>query len=211
MSANSTSSENCPICKDSLTDGAVIQVHEKGADGINAASVLRGDSLVVTAGCNVHVQCRKRYVNKKAITLKKRDSSKLERRKSPRVSAEPFLSKSDCLFCGTLVSLEGSDYSHVRTDAFARTIKECCENRSDDWSFKVKGRIEYYGDLSAADCIYHHVCSVNFRTGYDLPHQFRDESSGSHEKHRKCGRPKDAAQEQTFLRMCGFLEMNDEE
>lgn len=71
------SSENCPVCKDSLTDGAVIQVHEKGADGINAGSVLRGDSLVVTAGCNVHVQCRKRYVNKKDITLKKRDSIKL--------------------------------------------------------------------------------------------------------------------------------------
>ena len=52
---------------------------------------------------------------------------------------------------------------------------------------------------------------MNFRTGYDLPHQFRDESSGSHERRRKCGRPKDAAQEQAFLRMCGFLEMNDEE
>jgi hypothetical protein len=212
MSTNATYSGNCTICNGSLSDGVVIKLREKGANGINAASVLRGDRLVVSAGCNVHLQCRKRYVNKKEIKLKESDSSKHEQRKSLRVSTGPFLSNSNCLFCGKPVSLEGSDYSHVMSDTFVRKIKECCDSRSDEWAFKVKGRIEYYGgDLYAADCLYHHVCDVNFRTGYDLPFQFRDELSGPQEKRIKCGRPKDAAQEHAFLKVCSYLEMNDEE
>lgn len=79
MKVNIRSSENCPICIESLT---VIQVHEKGADGINATSVLRGDSVVITAGCNVHLKSRKRYVNKNEIEVKKLDSCKLETRRN---------------------------------------------------------------------------------------------------------------------------------
>lgn len=70
MSANTTSSANFPICIDSLTDGRVIQVHEKDADSINVASVLRGDSVAVTDSCKVHVKCRKHYVNKKRMGKK---------------------------------------------------------------------------------------------------------------------------------------------
>lgn len=38
----------------------------------------------------------------------------------------------------------------------------------DECSFTMKGRIEYYGgDLHAADCMYHHTCSVNFHNAYE--------------------------------------------
>lgn len=70
-----------------MADGSVIQVYEKGADGVIAARVLRGDSVVVTAGWNVHVKILKRYVNEKCIQLKKRVYSKLEVRRNKRVSA----------------------------------------------------------------------------------------------------------------------------
>lgn len=109
------------------------------------------------------------------------------------MSTGPYHSKFDCLFCGTSVNLKCSDYSYVKTDTFVKTILDCCERRSDDWSFIVKGRIEYYGgDLHAADCIYHHKCSVNFRTGHEMPVQFR---VGTEVKRKKTGRPRDDDQE----------------
>jgi 5'-3' exonuclease len=212
MSASTSAHKLCPLCKERFQDdGDVVEVRQKGADGINAASAQRGDDIVVAAGCKVHSGCRKRYINPHDIEnqQKKDSSSKLPLKRSARVSTGPFNSKSDCLFCGTRVDLGGSDYSFVKTDTFARTIRECCESRSDDWSFTVKGRIEYYcGDLHAADCIYHHACSVNFRSGHDLPLKFRCETDA---KRKKGGRPTDADQEQAFLRMCSYLEMNDEE
>lgn len=212
MSAPEMHEDRCSICKERLEDGSdVVQIRQKGADGINAASVQRGDDVYVAAGCKVHTDCRKRYINQHDILnqKKKQGPSKPSRKRSSRVLTGPFNSKSDCLFCGTTVDLGSFDYSHVKTDDFAKTILECCENRSDDWSFTVKGRIEYYGgDLHAADCIYHHQCSVHFRTGRDVPVHFR---SGPDSTSRKSGRPIDSDQEQAFSRMCSYLEMNDEE
>ena len=67
----------------------------------------------------------------------------------------------------------------MKTDVFPRTVLSHCEERSDDWSFTVKGSIEYFAkDLHAAECmpsIYHKQCSVNFRSGRDIPEQFRTE------------------------------------
>ena len=91
---------------------------------------------------------------------------------------------------------------------FAKTILQWCD-RSDDWDFAVKCRVEYYGgDLHAADCVYHHSCDGNFRSGLDIPQTFRDEPTA---KCRQSGRPKDVDQEQAFSKMCSYLEANDEE
>ena len=84
MSANNIIPEVCPICKNQLEAGDdVVQIHQKGADGINAASVKRGDSIVVTAGCQVHCDCRKRYTNKNDIInqqkINKSSNSSLKR------------------------------------------------------------------------------------------------------------------------------------
>ena len=87
-------------------------------------------------------------------------------KRSARVSSGPFNSQTDCLFCGTTVTPGGAGFSYVKTDTFVKTILECCDSRSDEWVFTVKGRIEYYCcDLHAADCIYHHSCSGNFQSG----------------------------------------------
>lgn len=43
----------------------MIQIHEKGADSTNAASVLKDDSVFVTTVCNVLVKFQKLCVNKK--------------------------------------------------------------------------------------------------------------------------------------------------
>ena len=52
----------------------------------------------------------------------------------------------------------------------AETIKKCCKEQSDEWSFVVLGRIEYFmSDHHAADCMYRRSCSVNFRTIKNVP------------------------------------------
>jgi len=63
MSAPEIYEDGCPICKERLENGSdVVQIRQKGADGINAASVQRGDNVDVAAGCKVHTDCRKRYI-----------------------------------------------------------------------------------------------------------------------------------------------------
>ena len=212
MSSSSITTDSCPICKNSLEDGEqVCQIRQKGADGINQASLQRKDDIVVSAGSKVHTTCRKRYTNPIDIKshLNQESKSTGSVKRSARVSSGPFNSKTDCLFCGCSIVVGSLDYSYVKTDNFVKTILECCDDRSDNWSFIVKGRIEYYGcDLHAADCLYHHSCSGNFRSGRDIPLQFQ---SGPEVKRKKSGRPKNQDQEQAFLKMCSYLEMNDEE
>ncbi|KAG7156758.1 hypothetical protein Hamer_G006773 [Homarus americanus] len=206
MSASTVNQETCPICREDLDVPDVVELRQKGADGINSASVQRGDDVVVSAGEKVHITSQKRYINPKDIENKKRKKVEPPKR-SARVSSSPFNSQTDCLFCGTTVTPRGASFSYVKTDTFVQTILECCDSRSDEWAFTVKGRIEYYGcDLHAADCIYHRSCSANFRSGLSIPLQFQNVSEA---KRRKSGRPKNEDQEQAF--MMKNLENNDEE
>ena len=175
------------------------------------ASVLRSDNILVITGQKVHSNCRKWYTNPKNITnfLKKTSGSFNSIKRSARVSAGLSESKNNCLFCRMGVILGSLDCSYVKTDSFTQTILECCDGRCDDWSFTVKGQIEYYGgDLHAAGCLYHYSCSGNFRSGRDIPLQFQ---SGPEVKRQKSGRPKDEDQEQAFSKMCSYLDSNDEE
>ena len=69
----------------------------------------------------------------------------------------------------------------------------------------VRGRIEYYiQDLHASGCLYHRdYCSPLCRV---IPFQFRH---GTVPKSMKSGRPKDEDKEQTFIKMCQYLETNE--
>lgn len=50
--------QHCGICKKIVEDGQeAVTLMQKGADGINAASKLRGSDVVVSAGNRVHVLC----------------------------------------------------------------------------------------------------------------------------------------------------------
>ena len=94
--------------------------------------------------------------------------------------------------------------------SFMETILSHCKDRNDDWTFTVRGRIEYFGkDLHAADCVYHRSCDTTFHTKQNIPLQYRD--GPSENKSRKVGRPQDSDQEQAFIRLCSFLEEYDEE
>ena len=169
MSSITIYQEICPLCHELLDNTADrVIVRQKGAEGINSASA----QIHVSSGDKVHSACRKRYTNKNIIKNTQEVSSEPASR-SARMSSCPFNSQTDCLFCGTSVSKQQDDFSHVKTDIFVKTILEFCENRSDEWAIAVIGRIEYYGCyLHAADCVYHQRCSVNFRTGFQMPEQY---------------------------------------
>ena len=99
---NSSAGLFCCICQKELQDGEdVTCVHQKGADAINAASVQRGDKIVVTPGCKVHSNCRKQHTNSIEIGLylkKKQGGECGATKRSAMVSEGPFESKTDCLF-----------------------------------------------------------------------------------------------------------------
>ena len=48
-----------------------------------------------------------------------------------------------------------------------------CEETTCALVMAIRGRIEFAQDLHAADTIYHQVCSINFRTGKQLPSTFQ--------------------------------------
>lgn len=57
---------------------------------------------------------------------------------------------------------------------FEHSIRETCRERNDDWAETVLGRLEYAtADLHATDTVYHNQCSINFRTGKQIPQQYQ--------------------------------------
>lgn len=50
-------------------------------------------------------------------------------------------------------------------------LATCCEIQ-DEWSDIVQARIMQVHNLPAADTVYHQTCSVNFRTGKQIPKMF---------------------------------------
>ena len=167
----------CPICK--LEDWSdLVEIRQKGADGINEASVKRGDSIVVTslgkrrtfclywrlryhsssspltfqpqrvvtAGMKVHPECRRVYTNSQQIYLhlqKKQSSDSSTNKMTTRQSEDPFNNQTLCLFCGTNVHEGSADYSCVKTDNFAKSILQSYDKRNDEWSLKVKCRMNW--------------------------------------------------------------------
>lgn len=68
MIYSSVSEGICTICKNGFEDGDdAIHIREKSAHGFNNASIQRGDSAVVAAGCKVQSNCRKKHINSKYI------------------------------------------------------------------------------------------------------------------------------------------------
>ena len=85
---------------------------------------------------------------------------------------------------------------------------QVCTERSDTWVHTIRGIIEFAQDVHAADAIYHQVCSINLRTGKQLPSTFQATPG---EKKRCIGRPIDTAKECAFIKVTKYLEDNDDE
>lgn len=92
---------------------------------------------------------------------------------------------SQCLFCGQTAKKDKKrsiEVYPVRTVDFQNNILMICDERRDEWSAEVRGRIESVNDLHAADAVYHQSCSVNFRTKKLSHKQFYPNRSASQRK-----------------------------
>jgi hypothetical protein len=179
--------DTCCICNEPISDGKSVVIREKGAKNINECSKLRNDVISVEAGDTLHQQCRKEYTNQKAIKIKCRELNELSNPDRVLRSKEQFNYKDNCLFCSQPANIDdkrrGPDSFLVRTIDFQKNIIKICQERKDSWATQVLARIQYAQDLHAADTVYHQQCSVNFRTGKNLP------SSTPHLKKKGTGRP----------------------
>ena len=199
-----------------------VKICFSGADGINKARSKRNDDVTARDGSIVHASCQKKYTDEKEIQRhNKRRTESLEdipKRKSQRIEPSQTVTDSNmncCLFCERHVNFDPPKYglecdaSKVKTDgkiSFPTTIKNCCKVRQDELAFKVNGKIEFFeSDLHAADVVYHRSCSVNFRTGRQIPVQY------SGKEKNKSGRPENVNQRNAFLLTCNYFENNDEQ
>ena len=97
----------------------------------------------------------------------------------------------------------------VTTIDMKDTIMATCSERRDAWSEVVQARIMNVHDLPAADAMYHQTCSVNFRTGKQIPKMFISDEPAM--KKKRVGRPHDEEKTDAFLRVAKFLQDNDDE
>ena len=81
--------------------------------------------------------------------------------------------------------------------------------RGDDWAASVQARISAVHDLHAADAVYHHLCSSNFRTNKQIPAAYQSETHPA--KRLKLGRPQPQERTDAFLEVISYLEENDDE
>ena len=95
----------------------------------------------------------------------------------------------------------------MRTKDSQDKIQEACKVRNDEWAETVQGRLEFAQDLHAADAVYHQACSVNFRTGKQIPKKHGNDTDSKRAK----GRPMDTVKSKAFLKVTEFLVENDEE
>ena len=226
--------DDCPICSESLSDGRRTTVlGKKGSASVNRASEKRKCNVVTQHGQRVHTYCRQQHVNPLCI---ERDSRRpdepdgavscvLRRSESPM-----FDFKEHCLYCGTSAKFHkcnkrGIDVYCVRTIDLKETVLEDCRKRQsknieDRWSQIVAGRLAYVTDLPSEESVYHQTCSVNFRTGREIPQQFCSDDVAKKVKRGRPlkgsktanqGRPVQQQQCEAFLKVAEYIVDNDDE
>lgn len=163
----------CYVIRNWTAEPKVVQFSQKGADVINVSS--RRSDVVETAGISVHVLCRKIFFGKKDEIKKRQTATRALARKcsySWTCSSQYYSLLILRYLCGLFFQTQTKIKAfQIITDDFAETIKRYCDMRCAEWSFKVKGRLEYYlNDLHAAECVYHHTWSVKLRSGKHIPH-----------------------------------------
>ena len=90
----------CPFCQKTIGSEDKVVIREKGAEGINKASIERGAKIQVFPRTVVHISCRKVFVNKKDIECQKGAFiPSITVKRSTRLSSCPFNNKCDCIFC----------------------------------------------------------------------------------------------------------------
>ena len=208
----------CVLCNEDISgvpQGDIVTLGKKCSATVNQNSEERGSEVRTQEGQRVHKECRKRWGVKHYIQAAK--SKEQIDTPSPwklRSQNKKFEISQDCIFCCQPAHCDGRrrgyDVFPVKTAAFETTIRQICGERKDEWSQDVLGRLSYANDLCAKKAVYHQQCSVNFRTGRDIPKQFNGAES---EKKQKLENSQADLQEkyEAFLLVAKYCEENSDE
>ena len=164
----------CVLCTEAVDKEEAVILTEKGSENINAISRCRNEELNTKPSQTIHERCRVLYIHPHYIQkdmLKRKSQITLDSTPSKLRSRQKFNFQNDCLFCGQNVVKQGTreKWHPVLTLEFQSTLLGVCKRRNDDWARIIEGRIASVGDLHAADAVYHHICSTNFRTSRGIP------------------------------------------
>ncbi|XP_053375848.1 uncharacterized protein LOC128547355 [Mercenaria mercenaria] len=208
MSMN-TEQQACVICK-VKDEGPTAKLGTKGCMSLVTVSKKKGDLLCVSPGQIVHLECRRVYCHPNQLRTSKEKSDLSSSVKTRKSGETAFDFESKCIFCGTDAkqneNKRGYDVFPVRTLEFQQTIKNVCKQRNDEWGNDVLCRLEFVHDLRAAEARYHQVCSVNFRTGYQIPTPYK---SPVNSQKRKKGRPTKKEIEDAFFDTMKYFENHE--
>lgn len=182
-----SSSDKCQICKEELGDNEELIIAVKtqnGVDTINTYSRLRGFSWSAVVNQRFHKNCRKNFVNKSKLKMYQPFEGDPKNVKAVTRSSISSSSKFDyrtcCLFCAEqicrrvdqsveLISKKKEDadsISFVKTKvSFDQTLRKKLKDRTDDWSFEVRGRVESVSCLRSEEAVYHRNCYQLFNLG----------------------------------------------
>ena len=191
----------CPFCQEPCTSD-YSTIRRKGADGINEASRQRNDTLKVSPGTRVHIECRRGYVRRPGTGNTSTDITKRKTRNSSTI----FNFKKDCFYCGNAITEREKQTNKVcsvscRHREVDKAIEKAVSDRNnDEWATEVHGRLASVNELRAEGAIYHSQCSSNFRTGKGMPKK----TSG------KRGRPSDMDKEAAFQEIIEHIKNNSD-
>ena len=125
-----------------------------------------------------------------------------------------FQFNSNCFFVANKLHIyqakrKSPEVISVRTIELKEKILAVCRQSGDSWGATVQARLLPVHDLHAADAVYHHIYSNNFRTNKQIPAAYQTEISCA--KKLKLGRPELQERTDAFLEVVSYLEKNDDE
>lgn len=171
----SSKSSTCFICGESLREGDVVLVKEKGVQTLRASSAAlknRDNECLlrrVTEIC-VHSACQKRYNHPKVIAAAVKRGETDVKGRTTRGSSEQFIFRENCFLCGERITAEFIEAQKrkrpdkrnsvitVEKMTLNKTILQAAEKRGDEWGMKIKERLTEDTDLVALDARYHLFC-----------------------------------------------------
>ena len=216
--ATPSSDTPCVLCNEDISgvpQEDTVSLGKKGSATVNQNSEERGNEVRTQERQRAHKECRKRWGVKYYIQAAK--SKEQIDTASPcklRSQNKKFEISQDCIFCCQPAQCDGRrrgyDVFPVKTAAFETPIRQVREERKDEWSQDVLGRLSYTSDLCAKNAVYHQQCSVNYRTGRDIPKQFNGAET---DKRQKLENSQAELQEkyEAFLRVAKYCEGNSDE
>lgn len=211
--------EICFICEQSLNEGEILVVKERGVKRLQEVSSRRKNPqhqrfLSGLSQIKVHKACQKSYTNERMIAAYVRhitdnpdELSSVS--SSVRSKSDAFDFKNQCFLCGEGLP-EDFQEKQLKLPASKRnfvhkvmkleaknTFMEAANKRSDEWALKILERIRNEDDLVAVDAWYHRFCN---RKLYQKP-------SGE----VKSGRPPATNTDEAMEYIYNYLEENGEE